>query len=46
VDTAGWDASGLTARARPELEPHLTALESEFDLFGGPPVVAAAARPS
>ncbi|HEV2767698.1 MAG TPA: SDR family oxidoreductase [Acidimicrobiales bacterium] len=38
VDTSGWDAAGLEAVARPALEPHLVPLESEFDLFGGPPV--------
>lgn len=37
VDTAGWSPAGL-ASARAQLEPHLVALESEFDLFGGPPV--------
>ncbi len=35
-ETAGWDVGVLSERARPELEPHLTPLESEFDLFGGP----------
>lgn len=38
VDTSGWDAAGLDAVARPALEPHLVPLESEFDLFGGPPL--------
>jgi NAD(P)-dependent dehydrogenase (short-subunit alcohol dehydrogenase family) len=38
VDTSGWDAASLDAVARPALEPHLVPLESEFDLFGGPPV--------
>lgn len=37
VETGGWDAAALAA-ARPRLEPHLVPLESEFDLFGGPPV--------
>jgi NAD(P)-dependent dehydrogenase (short-subunit alcohol dehydrogenase family) len=44
VDTSGWDAAGLDAVARPALEPHLVPLESELDLFGGPPV--AVERPS
>jgi NAD(P)-dependent dehydrogenase (short-subunit alcohol dehydrogenase family) len=34
----GWDAATLEAVARPRLGAHLTPLESEFDLFGGPPV--------
>ena len=34
----GWDLETLDAVARPWLEAHLTPLESEFDLFGGPPV--------
>ena len=34
----GWDPTTIEAVARPRLEPHLTPLESEFDLFGGPPV--------
>ena len=38
VDTQGWTADGLTA-ARSRLDDELVALESEFDLFGGPPVV-------
>ena len=37
-ETAGWDADSLTERARPAFEPHLTPLESEFDLFGEAPV--------
>jgi NAD(P)-dependent dehydrogenase (short-subunit alcohol dehydrogenase family) len=37
VETAGWTADGLAA-AGPHLEPHLLPLESEFDLFGGPPI--------
>ena len=36
VADAGWDADALSG-ARPELERHLSPLESEFDLFGGPP---------
>ena len=38
----GWDAASLTAEGIPALCQHLTPLESEFDLFGGPPVVPAA----
>lgn len=38
VEERGWDRSALTARLAPELGAHLTPLESEFDLFGGPPV--------
>lgn len=34
----GWDVGRLEESARPRFEPHLTPLESEFDLFGGPPV--------
>ena len=34
----GWDLQTLEAVARPQMEAHLTPLESEFDLFGGPPV--------
>lgn len=37
VDTAGWDAERLD-RARPRIDASLTSLESEFDLFGTPPV--------
>ena len=37
VETGGWDVERLAA-ARPELDPYLVPLESEFDLFGGPPV--------
>ena len=33
----GWDVDSLAHSARPQFEPHLTPLESEFDLFGGPP---------
>ena len=33
----GWDIGRLEENARPRFEPHLTPLESEFDLFGGPP---------
>ena len=43
VDEGGWDAAALTA-LRPCLEPHLVPLESEFDLFGGPPAVVAGSR--
>lgn len=38
VDEGGWDAGRLEA-ARAALEPYLVPLESEFDLFGGPPAV-------
>jgi len=37
VEPAGWDVANLASTARPALEEHLTPLESEFDLFGGPP---------
>lgn len=37
VDHDGWSAASLT-HARPGLDPFLVPLESEFDLFGGPPV--------
>ncbi len=37
VDTDGWTGESLAA-ARDRLQPHLVPLESEFDLFGGPPV--------
>ena len=40
VDEGGWDGAALDA-ARSRLEPHLAPLESEFDLFGGPPVPVA-----
>lgn len=46
VREEGWDASTLTARARPGFARHLTPLESEFDLFGGPPVPVAGRRPA
>jgi NAD(P)-dependent dehydrogenase (short-subunit alcohol dehydrogenase family) len=41
VEETGWEVASLQERARPQLETHLTALESEFDLFGGPPVAVA-----
>lgn len=41
VETAGWDAERITA-ALPGLASHLAPLESEFDLFGGPPVAVTA----
>jgi len=44
VEPAGWDAVTLATMARPALEEHLTPLESEFDLFGGPPHAVAAGR--
>lgn len=37
VERQGWTAEALTA-ARPQWEHALVPLESEFDLFGGPPV--------
>ena len=37
VDQHGWNAGSLTG-LRNRLEPDLVPLESEFDLFGGPPV--------
>jgi NAD(P)-dependent dehydrogenase (short-subunit alcohol dehydrogenase family) len=37
VETAGWDVVSLE-EARRRWEPDLGPLESEFDLFGGPPV--------
>jgi NAD(P)-dependent dehydrogenase (short-subunit alcohol dehydrogenase family) len=40
VDERGWTAEAL-AGARDRLEPALVPLESEFDLFGGPPVAVA-----
>jgi len=43
VEKVGWSAEAL-AGARSRLDPHLVPLESEFDLFGGPPV-AVAGRP-
>ena len=46
VQEEGWDAPTLTARARPGFARHLTPLESEFDLFGGPPVPVAGRRPA
>lgn len=42
----GWDARRLDEIARPLFEPHLTPLESEFDLFGGPPIAPARRRGS
>ncbi len=46
VEKGGWDASALTARARPAFTPVLTPLESEFDLFGGAPVAVAGRQPA
>jgi hypothetical protein len=37
VDPAGWSLDALSA-ARSRFEDRLVPLESEFDLFGGPPV--------
>ncbi len=38
-EAGGWDRASMQEVVRPCIEPYLTALESEFDLFGGPPVV-------
>lgn len=43
VDTAGWNLTTLAGAGRAGLEPHLTPLESEFELFGTPPVAVARA---
>ena len=40
VDEGGWTAESLVA-ARNRLDAHLVPLESEFDLFGGPPIAVA-----
>ncbi|HEX8770808.1 MAG TPA: SDR family oxidoreductase [Acidimicrobiales bacterium] len=37
-ESDGWDTPRLQAAARPLFEAHLTPVESEFDLFGGPPL--------
>lgn len=37
-ELGGWDPEAIEAAARPRLSAHFTPLESEFDLFGGPPV--------
>ncbi len=37
VEPVGWEVGTLASTARAGLEEHLTPLESEFDLFGGPP---------
>jgi NAD(P)-dependent dehydrogenase (short-subunit alcohol dehydrogenase family) len=37
VEPGGWDAAGVGA-AVGEMAGHLVPLESEFDLFGGPPI--------
>ena len=37
VQPSGWDADAFGG-ARARMERHLSALESEFDLFGGPPI--------
>ena len=46
VDEQGWDHDRLTGRARPALAAHLTPLESEFDLFGGPPIAVTRRQPA
>lgn len=43
VEVAGWDGPALNRTARPRLDEHLTPLESEFELFGTPPVAVARA---
>ena len=40
VDEGGWTAESLAA-ARDRLDAHLVPMESEFDLFGGPPIAVA-----
>jgi hypothetical protein len=40
VQSDGWDAAGVGA-AVAGMAGHLVPLESEFDLFGGPPVAVA-----
>ncbi len=45
VKAGGWDAAALGAEGWPALQQHLTPLESEFDLFSGPPAVLVA-RPA
>jgi NAD(P)-dependent dehydrogenase (short-subunit alcohol dehydrogenase family) len=45
MELSGWDAHSLT-RVRAELDRHLTPLESEFDLLGGPPVAVAGRKVS
>lgn len=44
VDRRGWTVDKLAA-ARTELDAHLVPLESEFDLFGGPPVAVGGRAP-
>jgi len=46
VEESGWDAATLTRRVGAELSQHLTPLESEFDLFGGPPVAVSGRWPA
>ncbi len=43
VEVTGWDGPALNRTARPGLDEHLTPLESEFELFGTPPVAVARA---
>ena len=43
VNSKGWEAGDVND-VLPELEPHLVPLESEFDLFGGPPVATVGRR--
>jgi NAD(P)-dependent dehydrogenase (short-subunit alcohol dehydrogenase family) len=37
VEPKGWDPAALATTAQPAMQARLTPLESEFDLFGGPP---------
>ncbi len=45
VEPRGWTPGTLATTALPELAPHLTPLESEFDLFGGSPVPVSGSQP-
>lgn len=44
VEPDGWTSGRLAKKGWPELEPHVTPLESEFDLFGGAPVPVSRSR--
>ncbi|MEO5678672.1 MAG: SDR family oxidoreductase [Acidimicrobiales bacterium] len=46
VRLEGWDPTSLTGEGPPAWRGHLTPLESEFDLFGGPPAVPAGRMPA
>ncbi len=41
VESGGWGATAFAATATGAFADHLTPLESEFDLFGGPPIAVA-----